>query len=145
MLEALTRFFKTGLNNGREEVSLKYEISNVESYLTIQLMRYKKKLSFSIYLEEDIRNFVLPKLILQPLVENSIYHGIKGKEDGGKIRIDCRRKDGRIVLMVEDSGLGMPKERCRKIQRQLSEGVVEESESYGLTNVNERLKLFYGI
>lgn len=144
MLEALTRFFKTGLNNGREEVSLKYEISNVESYLTIQLMRYKKKLSFSIYLEEDIRDFILPKLILQPLVENSIYHGIKGKEDGGKIRIDCRRKNGRIVLMVEDNGLGMPKERCRKIQRQLSEGFVEESESYGLTNVNERLKLFFG-
>lgn len=144
MLGALTRFFKTGLNKGREQVAVKDEISNVESYLTIQLMRYKKKLSFSIHLSDEIRQYIVPKLILQPLVENAIYHGIKGKEEGGTIVIDCRRTQDLVVLCVEDDGLGMPEDRLEKIQRMLSEGVVEDNESYGLTNVNERLKLFFG-
>lgn len=144
MLEALTRFFKTGLNKGREQVAVKNEISNVESYLTIQLMRYKKKLSFSITVDDEIRSYIVPKLILQPLVENSIYHGIKGKEQGGTIAIKGMKINGRVVLCVEDNGLGMPPERLEKIQRMLSEGIVEESDSYGLTNVNERLKLFFG-
>ena len=144
MLEALTRFFKTGLNKGREIVSVKQEISNVESYLTIQLMRYKKKLSFSIAMDEEIRDFKVPKLILQPLVENAVYHGLKGKEQGGSIAVDCRKRDGVIVLCVSDDGLGMDEEQSKQIQKQLSEGIVEESESYGLTNVNERLKFFFG-
>ena len=144
MLEALTRFFKTGLNKGREQVAVKNEISNVESYLTIQLMRYKKKLSFSITVDDEIRSYIVPKLILQPLVENSIYHGIKGKEQGGTIEIKGLKKNGSVVLCVEDNGLGMPPKRLEKIQRMLSEGIVEESDSYGLTNVNERLKLFFG-
>ncbi len=144
MLEALTRFFKTGLNKGREIVSVKQEISNVESYLTIQLMRYKKKLSFSIAMDEEIRDFKVPKLILQPLVENAVYHGLKGKEQGGSIAVDCRKRDGVIVLCVSDDGLGMDEEQRKQIQKQLSEGIVEESESYGLTNVNERLKFFFG-
>lgn len=144
MLEALTRFFKTGLNKGREQVAVKNEISNVESYLTIQLMRYKKKLSFSITVDDEIRSYIVPKLILQPLVENSIYHGIKGKEQGGTIEIKGLKKNGSVVLCVEDNGLGMPPKRLGKIQRMLSEGIVEESDSYGLTNVNERLKLFFG-
>lgn len=144
MLEALTRFFKTGLNKGREIVAIKHEVSNVESYLTIQLMRYKKKLSFSIYLEDEIRDLAIPKLILQPLVENAIYHGIKGKEQGGSILVDCRKKDDMIVLVVKDDGLGMDEERKLQIQRYLTEGIVEDTETYGLTNVNERLKIFFG-
>ena len=107
-------------------------------------MRYKKKLSFAIHLADEIREYIVPKLILQPLVENAIYHGIKGKEQGGTIVIDCMKRDGFVVLCVEDDGLGMPQEKQRKIQRMLSEGVVEDNESYGLTNVNERLKLFFG-
>lgn len=144
MLEALTRFFKTGLNKGRENVTIKHEFSNVESYLTIQLMRYKTKLSFSLSMEETIQDYVMPKLILQPLVENAIYHGIKGKESGGTIWVTGRETDGTVVLCVEDDGLGMEAERLRQIQRQISAGVVEESDSYGLTNVNERLKLYFG-
>lgn len=144
MLDALTCFFKTGLNKGSERVAIKNEISNVESYLTIQLMRYKKKLSFSISVDEEVESYIVPKLILQPLVENSIYHGIKGKDKGGSIEIKGTKKNGRVILCVEDTGLGMPPKQLGKIQRMLSEGIVEESDSYGLTNVNERLKLFFG-
>jgi len=143
MLEALTRFFKTGLNKGRELITIEQEISNVESYLTIQLMRYKKKLTFSIHLDDELRNYIVPKLILQPLVENSIYHGIKGKEEGGHIYISCRKEGKNIVLCVADTGVGMEEERCLKIQDQLAEGMVEDLDTYGLTNVNERLLLYF--
>jgi len=143
MLEALTRFFKTGLNKGRELITIEQEISNVESYLTIQLMRYKKKLTFSIHLDDELRNYIVPKLILQPLVENSIYHGIKGKEEGGHIYISCRKEGKNVVLCVADTGVGMEEERCLKIQDQLAEGMVEDLDTYGLTNVNERLLLYF--
>jgi len=143
MLEALTRFFKTGLNKGQELITIEQEISNVESYLTIQLMRYKKKLTFSIHLDDELRDYIVPKLILQPLVENSIYHGIKGKEEGGHIYISCRKEGKNVVLCVADTGVGMEEERCLRIQDQLAEGMVEDLETYGLTNVNERLLLYF--
>lgn len=143
MLGALTEFFKTGLNRGHDTMSLDQEIKNVQSYLTIQMYRYKSKLSYEIEVDDAVRDVQLPKLILQPLVENSIYHGIKEKEGSGRISIRCGM-DGRDVLIcIADDGLGMPDEQLERIRTDMRTAKVKNRSSYGMQNVYERLRLFF--
>jgi two-component system sensor histidine kinase YesM len=143
---ALTNLFRIGLSKGNEIIRLEDEIKHVNSYLIIQMMRYESKLSYEIQeLPDGLRANRLIKLILQPLVENAIYHGIKMKKGKGHIRIETVVIDNKLVLSVIDNGLGMKPEQVELIEQGLKAASSPEQQSgFGLFNVNERIRLTYG-
>ena len=145
---SLGRFFRISLSKGAEVISLKEEADHVSSYLEIQSIRYHGELKFEISIEEAWKSFQVIKLILQPLAENSIYHGIREKPCSGVIRIWAEEEamEGRrfLLLCVWDNGAGIPEEKLALINENLRNGRTDHGEGYGIYNVNERLRLFYG-
>ena len=146
---SLGKFFRLSLSNGNEIITLKDEIEHVRSYLNIQRIRYKTKLNYQIDVDEELMGIPTIKLILQPLVENSIYHGIKLKEMGGMIHIHFSKhvEDNGISIIkicVEDDGYGIEEGKLAIINACLIEGKMNQNEGYGIYNINERLKLYYG-
>lgn len=145
MVGNLTNLLRIGLNNGDEIIKLRREIEYVESYLTIQKARYEDKLNYEINVDNNILDYDVIKLILQPLVENAIYHGIKEKRGKGKIIITGGVEDNKIHLRVTDNGIGIKEEKLKEINKILREGDSSNSKiGYGIFNVNERIKLNYG-
>ena len=143
MVTALTRFFRISLSKGRDFIPLRDELAHVESYLTIQKTRYESMLSYEMKVDEACLGIEVPKLILQPLVENAIYHGIKLKDSGGAIYIRGRLNGNELELEVEDTGIGMLPERLEEVRLSLEEGTVD-NDVYGLRNIHERLRICYG-
>lgn len=141
---ALGKYFRISLSRGKEIISLKEETEHVKSYLEIQKIRYKTKLTYEIELPGEIEHYLTIKLILQPLVENALYHGIKVKDGNGKILIYTKICDGKIELVVEDDGVGIPGNRLEELNKRLAQGMVDSSTGYGIYNVNNRLRLYYG-
>ncbi|MGN0773636.1 MAG: sensor histidine kinase [Candidatus Ventricola sp.] len=141
---ALGRFFRISLSRGAEVIPLRDEIDHVRSYLQIQQIRYGERLRFEIDAAPELLDMQIIKLVLQPLVENSIYHGIKHKERGGSIVVSARREDGFAVLSVEDDGAGIERERLETMNDELGRVISRQTEGYGIFNVNERLHLYYG-
>jgi len=142
---ALTHLFRISLSKGREVIPLSDEIQHVESYLIIQMARYEDKLSFEIDIPQELQTQSVLKIILQPLVENAIYHGIKEKLAKGMIRIHGYKEENKLVLVVEDDGIGFEAERL--VQMNGSFHAIRQSgedRGYGLYNVNERIKLSHG-
>lgn len=142
MTSALARLLRQSISNDTEEVELEKEIEYVKNYLTIQKMRYKDKLEFFIYVDPRVAHVPIIKLVLQPLVENAIYHGIKYKETKGNLKIYARPVDGRVEIVVADDGIGMDEDVMEHIfdehrKEQKRNGV-------GVPNVQKRLKLQYG-
>jgi two-component system sensor histidine kinase YesM len=148
LANSLGHFFRVSLSRGREIISIGEEIEHVLSYLAIQSIRYKSKLEYFIDVPEDLKKYGIIKLILQPLVENSIYHGIKHKEGPGRIyiraRAEQRGRSALVVFEVTDDGAGMPPEELKTINRNLKNGIIRTGSGYGIYNVNERIRLFYG-
>ncbi len=145
MVGALSNYFRTSLSKGNDRISLKEEELHVRSYLQIQQFRYKDILEYEIRIPEELGSCLVPKITLQPLVENALYHGIKNKRGKGKIIITGYREGNQVKLFVQDNGMGMTEERLE----QVVEGFKEKEERlkkdfYGLYNVNERLRLHYG-
>lgn len=145
IIESLTRVFRIGLSKGREMISLREEIQHVSSYLTIQKVRYSDRMDYTIDIEESILEEYVPKLILQPLVENSIYHGVKEKRGQGHISIEGKRIKDQIHLIVTDDGAGIEHEKLSLIRERL-DGIKKRDQiiGYGLFNVHERLQLTFG-
>lgn len=144
MTEALAKLFRISLNKGNEEISLERELEHVKNYLIIQSMRYADKFTYEISAEPGVERCRTIKLILQPIVENCIYHGIKKKRGTGKITIRAYRREQNLIIEVSDDGCGMPKEISRKI---LSDEIESENISgsgIGVKNVNERIQLRFG-
>ena len=144
MTEALAKLFRISLNKGNEEISLERELEHVKNYLIIQSMRYADKFTYEISSEPGVERCRTIKLILQPIVENCIYHGIKKKRGTGKITIRAYRREQNLIIEVSDDGCGMPEEICRKI---LSDEIESENISgsgIGVKNVNERIQLRFG-
>lgn len=142
MTSSLARLLRRTISNEQEQVTIGEELDCTEAYLTIQKMRYKDKLEYSISVEEDIKEEKIVKLLLQPLVENAIYHGIKYKEGKGTIEIRGFRTGGLIQLEVEDDGIGMDAEALAHIfEKHIRD---TKSNGVGVSNVNERIRLFYG-
>ena len=142
MTSALAKLLRQSISNDKEQVRVEEEMNYVQSYLTIQKMRYKDKLEYEIELEDGIGREKIVKLVLQPLVENAIYHGIKYKEGRGLIQIRVFCQDDCIVLQVEDDGKGMDEETLAHIFEQHIRDT--RSNGVGVNNVNERIRLFYG-
>lgn len=141
MTQALSNFFRLGISRGYDIIPLRDEIAHVKSYLVIQKIRYDEKFTYTIHAEPEILNCCVLKLILQPLVENAIYHGIKTIDRVCRICISAREKDNWIILEVEDTGRGMTEEQLSRLKEDLEKP--GPSKSYGLKNVKLRLNIFF--
>jgi two-component system sensor histidine kinase YesM len=137
---ALAMLFRTSISMGESLVSLDVEVENIKSYLTIQKMRYKDKLDYNIHIPRSLRRLMTPKLILQPIVENSIYHGIKPRDEGGRVNISARREEDLLIITVQDNGIGMTEEQIANLflPKQSDSGGI------GFLNVHNRIKLIFG-
>jgi two-component system sensor histidine kinase YesM len=147
MTKTLSTFFRVVLSKGEEWIRVREEFEHVESYLAIQKMRYRDILDYDIQLADGLGNCRILKLTLQPLVENAIYHGIKAKRQGGRVRVAGRRLEGeRLEFEVSDDGGGMPAERLAQVRAALEQDLfqVARESGFGLRNVNQRIRLYYG-
>lgn len=137
LTKSLAAFFRLSLNGGRELVSVADELEHVRQYLYIQKERYGDKLEYEICEVEELSDYTVPKIILQPVVENSIYHGIKPSNSPGHIKVTVREMGERLIFTVVDNGVGFDPEKTRG-EEDVKKG------SVGLRNIDERLKLYYG-
>ena len=146
MLEALSTLFMVALSGGREVIPIRDEIRHVTSYLIIESMIYSKKIQYVIEVEPQLESYKTLKLLLQPLVENAVYHGIKPKNGAGEILVCVVEEGEEITLTVRDTGVGMSPEQVRAMQAGLDTLQRPDTgeKGYGLFNVNERVRLFYG-
>ncbi len=140
MVKSLSNFFRYSLNKGSNIITIEDELKQVESYLKIQKIRFLDKLDYIIDVEPTILQCYTVKLILQPIVENSIVHGIEKIKTGGHILLSGRIIDGKIVIKISDNGVGTD---CEKMNSLLEDSKNNQS-SFGLKNVNLRIKQFYG-
>lgn len=146
MITALSSFLRIGLNNGRDFITIRGEAEHVNSYLQIQHFRYEDIMDYEIDFEEQIKEFSILKLTLQPIVENALYHGIKNCRKKGFLKISGRLENEDIFLRVEDNGIGMRPEELVKMQRLVRRGGedVDLREGFGIANVAERIRLNFG-
>jgi two-component system sensor histidine kinase YesM len=143
---ALSNFFRISLNRGSEWVNVHDEFKHVESYLTIQKIRYRDILDYSIEYEQEMGNSAILKLLLQPLVENALYHGIKNKRGRGTIRVRGWREASCLRFSIEDNGIGMTEDQLGDIKKKLRAPAPDAVNAiYGLYNVNKRLELYYNL
>ncbi len=144
MVGSLSEFFRTSLNHGKDIVTVAEDVHHIRSYLEIQSIRYQDILEYEIDVPGRFDDILIPKLTLQPLVENALYHGIKNKRGGGRIVIRGFEENDSLVISVIDNGVGMDKERLNQVRDGISEKAPEEKNIYGLYNVNERIRLHFG-
>ncbi len=142
LVNALTKLFRIGLSKGKEYINLSEEIAHVESYLHIQKVRYEEKLSYTLKVDESLYKLKILKIIIQPLVENAIYHGIKEKQGNGNIYISVFKEGRSIIIEVADDGAGMESSMIDEINNSLKSN--ENQKGYGIYNVNERLMMHFG-
>lgn len=140
---ALTQFFRISLSGGSDYITVDQELSHVESYLKIQSVRYESIMQYQIDVEDRLREYQILKLLLQPLVENAIYHGIKKKRGRGLITVTGRYNPGRtMTFTVSDTGIGMTEDRLREVRAMLDADSAPRT-GFGLYNVNQRIRLYY--
>jgi two-component system sensor histidine kinase YesM len=147
IVSALSSFFRISLSKGRDWITIGEEVERTRSYLTIQRMRYRDIMDFKIEMDESVSSYTILKLILQPLVENAIYHGIKNKREGGTIVVRVQPKSGdEVQIEVEDNGIGFPPEKLAQLQAELEDdsGDIRLESGFGIGNVNKRIRLYYG-
>ena len=141
MVNSLSTFFRNSLNRGEDIISLRSELIQARSYLEIQQIRYSDILTWQIDVPEDIQDCNVPKLILQPLIENALYHGIKNRRGRGLLTITGETEGEDLLLRVKDNGAGMTPEQLAL----LNSGAFEEHHSgLGLKNVHQRIRLYCG-
>jgi len=134
--KSLANYFRLSLSNGHEKIPLKDEIMHTKEYLFIQKQRYEDKLSYFFNIEdESLLSIEVPKIIIQPIVENSIYHGIKNLSGNGIITIDVYRENSTVNISVKDNGIGF--EKAKQFKKSKTGGV-------GTQNVDKRIKFYYG-
>ena len=141
MITSLSVFFRTSLSKGKDIITLEEEERHTLSYLEIQQFRYRDILEFEIRIPDSLKQVLVPKLTLQPLAENALYHGIKNKKGKGKILIEGIDLGEDLILRVTDTGQGMTKERLKEVQTAIETG---ERKGFGLAAVSERIRLYYG-
>ena len=141
MITSLSVFFRTSLSKGKDIISLAEEERHTLSYLEIQQSRYRDIMEFEIRIPKELEGVMVPKLTLQPLAENALYHGIKNKRGKGKILIEGFDLGEDMMLRVTDNGQGMTPERLKEVQDAICTG---ERAGFGLAAVSERIALYYG-
>ncbi|WP_342424019.1 sensor histidine kinase [Paenibacillus sp. FSL E2-0178] len=137
--KALADFYRIALSNGKDIITLREEIQNVENYLKIQRIRYADLFDFSIEIPNELLGCKLPKLTLQPLVENSIYHGLKEKGEFGHIIITGYKQEESVCIKVSDDGIGFSLPELKQLSLNNT-----DKNSFGLSSVGERIRLYFG-
>lgn len=143
---AFTKFLRISLSRGQDFIPVSKEIEHVKSYLAIQSIRYGSVMEYSISIDKEIGDCYVLKLLLQPLVENAIYHGVRAKRGRGHIKVEVKKtQDDMISFSVSDNGNGIESEKLEAIRRQIFTGKKDKNGGgYGLFNVAERIRLYYG-
>lgn len=141
LVEALGSYYRISLSKGKEVITIDQEIVMVKNYLKIQKMRYPDLFTAHFSIDEKCNSYKILKLVLQPLVENSLYHGIRNKDGGGAITLKTEHLIDRIRITIEDDGIGMSKEYMEQI---LGDNTGSTDTSFGLKGTIERLSIFYG-
>src|SRR5699024_3471463 len=145
MTYALSDFFRISLSKGKDWISVETEIQHIKDYLTILQIRYGKTLTFSVNLPEELKAYPILKMILQPIVENAVYHGTKFIRRVGVIEVTATEDEKNLIFVVKDNGIGMKNDQLKEVKEQLKKGIHSQShDGYGLYNVNKRLQLYYG-
>jgi len=147
--KAFSEFLRISLSRGHEWITISQELDHIKNYLTIQKIRYADILNYDIEVDEEILDCKIIKLVLQPLVENAIYHGIKNKRGRGNLKVTAHFTDETkrfIVFTVSDDGAGFSEDRLSQVKSELNDANNAENLTsvYGLYNVNRKLKLYYG-
>jgi two-component system sensor histidine kinase YesM len=147
IVSALSNFFRISLSKGKDWITIGEEIERTRSYLTIQKMRYRDIMDFSIDADDAVRQNTVLKLVLQPLVENALYHGLKNQRQRGTITVRVEQNnDGNVSFQVLDDGIGIPPDKLAELRNALNADAEENhvESGYGLVNVNRRIQLYYG-
>jgi two-component system sensor histidine kinase YesM len=144
---AFSNFFRISLNKGKDYLTVSEEFEHVKSYLTIQKIRYRDILDYEIEYMPEMANCQILKLVLQPIVENALYHGIKNKRGRGLLSVKGWLENQRLCFSVSDNGIGMTEEKLANIMEQINGSADPEdlNNVYGLYNVNKRLELYYDV
>lgn len=142
MVNALARFYKLSLNKGNDLLSIKDEITHVQLYVQIQNMRFENRIRLELNVDESLYEYRILKILLQPIVENSIMHGIFEKDSrSGTIRLSGRLERDTIMLTITDDGVGIPEEKLSGI---LENASAADGHGYGIKNINQRIRIYYG-
>lgn len=144
MVGSLSEFFRTALNGGRDIITIEEELQHVRSYLEIEQVRYQDILRYEISVPEELNKYLIPKITIQPLVENALYHGIKNKRGPGMILIKAKKEKDFFNIQIEDNGIGIEEERLEQVRAGIRDKVLTGKDIYGLYNVNERIRLNFG-
>ncbi len=141
MITALSKYFRLSLSGAREFITAQEEVLQIENYLIIEKMRFGDSFSYEIFCEPDIKDIRTPKIMLQPIVENALVHGVSNMDDeDGKIIIDAKRDGDDLLFVVYDNGQGMKEEQIARILT----GNPKSKSGVGIKNVHQRVRLLYG-
>ncbi|MBD9273902.1 toprim domain-containing protein, partial [Clostridium sp.] len=141
---ALARFFRISLSRGKSLITVKDELEHVRNYLMIQQMRFKNKFTYTIESDDEVLELASLKLMLQPLVENAIYHGMEYMDGDGEIFVRAWQEEKELYLEVRDNGLGMTEEQVESLFTDTAHVASKRGSGIGVRNVNERIKLYFG-
>ena len=153
MTESLSRFFRYNISKRDDVVKLSEEIDNIRTYMHIQQYRFTNKFDFQVYIHDEdssVLGAMIPKMTLQPIVENAIFHGMENKIGKGHIEIHIESDEKKVFVLVEDDGVGMLPEKLSELREKLAAGpdgtweTGHGSDGIAMRNVNNRLKLFFG-
>lgn len=141
LIRSLCDFYRISLSNGDEFIPIKDEIKHVECYLKIQSIRFKNQFTYDLEVESHLLSMYCLKILLQPLIENAITHGLRPLDHPGKIHIRIFTQENNIIMTVEDNGVGMSDQMLDEVNNGLSNQALHK---YGLYNINQRIRLTYG-
>ncbi len=144
MVMSLSEFFRLVLSKGKEYIMIQEEELHIKSYLEIQQVRYRDILEYEIKIDPELYRYQILKLTLQPLVENSLYHGIKYKRAKGNILVTGKICADEVHFTVEDNGVGMEEEELHKLREEIEKPCKDTEKGFGLANVNERIRMNFG-
>lgn len=145
MIKALSSLLRYNLRMEEKETTLEHELSVMNDYMYLQEMRFGERIKYEIECSADLKSASVPTFVLQPIVENSIVHGISPKEEGGYIRIKVEKKlsdPPRLIIMIADTGVGVNEEMLNVLRSKLSD-INEERKAIGISNIYRRIKLMY--
>ncbi|MDK2902268.1 MAG: two-component system, sensor histidine kinase YesM [Clostridiales bacterium] len=143
MIKYLSKIFRRILSWGSDDVTIKEELNYIKYFLEIQKYRFGDKLDYKIHVDEDVLNYIIPKMVIQPFVENACIHGIEGSSDNGLVVVEIKRSNSFVVFTIKDNGIGMSEYTLDNIYTSL-EDAEDASGSVGIKNAYRRLKLLYG-
>ncbi|GGJ58076.1 two-component system sensor histidine kinase YesM [Anoxybacillus voinovskiensis] len=147
VVESLSKLFRIGLSKGKDMIPFSEEMEHIQSYLSIQKVRYQEKLNYTFAISKSVHDLYIVKLVLQPIVENAIYHGIKQRRGPGHIFIRAEEKDGKLIIKVQDDGIGMSQEALSSLRESLAADFTaggKKIKGYGMMNVHARIRLTFG-